>query len=492
MQSKVRGVFLAIVAGLFLINCQKEDLSVTQSDSDAVQIDEDTFPKLCTELYEKSRARAFGQTGNFWTKNVLRVRFLGGSAYVRSKVRQYAQEWSRYANIQFQFVDQEPSDIRISFDSRSGSWSYVGRSNQYVSANRATMNFGWFNSRTSDTEFRRTTLHEFGHALGLSHEHQHPLVDINWNKPAVYNYYGRTQDWSRSDVDQNIFSKYNTSFTNYTDYDPQSIMHYYIPRSLVFGSWQSRWNTQLSPMDKSFIGAMYPGTTDEEVPQGCSCPEELRIVACEDFENHTQGTFADAEDWQLWSPDAGHAELQTYSWGRVIKMQYAADRNPDILYSPTTLDEGQYNLSWSMYVGPDNSAYFNIQKGEEIGSEFGGQMYFDTEETGRLEINNQQIDFNYNQGTWFTVSLLFDFDHDEMIFLLDNEMIYQWPISWRARSQFGANRFTAINFYAVNAQSRFWLDDFCLSEGLPAAANARRQLDDEVVVQAVPIMIRGK
>ena len=35
----------------------------------------------------------------------LRVRLLGGSPYVRSKVRQYAMVWLRYANIMLQFVD---------------------------------------------------------------------------------------------------------------------------------------------------------------------------------------------------------------------------------------------------------------------------------------------------------------------------------------------------------------------------------------------------
>jgi hypothetical protein len=32
-------------------------------------------------------------------------------------------------------------------------------------------------------------IHEFGHALGLIHEHQNPSGGIQWNKPVVCRYY---------------------------------------------------------------------------------------------------------------------------------------------------------------------------------------------------------------------------------------------------------------------------------------------------------------
>ena len=48
------------------------------------------------------------------------------------------------------------------------------------------MNYGWFDSETTDDEYRRVVLHEFGHALGLAHEHQSPGVAIPWNEQKVY------------------------------------------------------------------------------------------------------------------------------------------------------------------------------------------------------------------------------------------------------------------------------------------------------------------
>ena len=32
---------------------------------------------------------------------------------------------------------------------------------------------------------RATVLHQFGHALGLEHEHQHPTAPLEWNQEKV-------------------------------------------------------------------------------------------------------------------------------------------------------------------------------------------------------------------------------------------------------------------------------------------------------------------
>ena len=52
--------------------------------------------------------------------------------------------------------------------------------------------------------------HEFGHALGMIHEHQNPAAqgEIPWDKPKVYAYYAQ-QGWSKDDVDTNIFEVYD-------------------------------------------------------------------------------------------------------------------------------------------------------------------------------------------------------------------------------------------------------------------------------------------
>ena len=190
---------------------------------------------------------------------VIRVKFMDSlSNTLRLRIEKAAREWELYANVRLQFVRRGKAEIRIGLNPREGSWSYMGRDALYLDSLSKTMNFGWFTDRTPDYEIRRTTLHEFGHALGLIHEHQNPLQNIQWNVEKVYTYYAQTQGWSRQDVDQNLFRKYSSTQTQFCRYDPLSIMHYSVPKQLTLDGFEVRWNYQLSVEDKGFIGRMYP------------------------------------------------------------------------------------------------------------------------------------------------------------------------------------------------------------------------------------------
>lgn len=195
-------------------------------------------------------------TAKRWARGrTLKVSFMGGTSTVINKVKFYACEWENHAEIRFQWVDSG-GDIRISF-TNSGSWSFIGTDALQIPANQATMNYGWLWDTTPDEEYSRVVLHEFGHALGCIHEHQHPQAGIPWDKPKVYDYYARTNGWPRETVDQNIFRRYEASSTNFSAYDKASIMHYAVPSSLTIGGYEIGWNSRLSQTDKDFIGVMY-------------------------------------------------------------------------------------------------------------------------------------------------------------------------------------------------------------------------------------------
>ncbi|MDM1362575.1 M12 family metallopeptidase [Myroides marinus] len=191
--------------------------------------------------------------------SVITVGLYGGSTKVRNKVMQYAKEWSNHANITFNFVNTGTPQIRVTFTQGAGSYSYLGTQALNIPSNEETMNFGWFNDNTSDAEFSRTVIHEFGHALGMIHEHQHPLTSIPWDKNKVYTYYaGYPNYWSKSDVDNNLFAKYSTTQTQYSAYDTQSIMHYSVSSDLTTNGFSVGNNTVLSATDKQFIASVYP------------------------------------------------------------------------------------------------------------------------------------------------------------------------------------------------------------------------------------------
>jgi hypothetical protein len=202
-------------------------------------------------------AEALSLTQKRWhpQRKVLNVDFIETPAYI-DKIIKFASRWHESMTLRFQFGRGNP-DILVSFEP-GGSWSYIGTDSQYYSRKGvASMNFGWFDDRTSDEEFRRTTVHEFGHALSLIHEHQHPSGGISWKIDAVYAYYKKL-GWDKDAVDNNIFRKYEVGQVNGSAYDRTSIMHYPIAVELVTNPAQAvGWNTDLSAIDRQVISSLY-------------------------------------------------------------------------------------------------------------------------------------------------------------------------------------------------------------------------------------------
>jgi serralysin len=217
-----------------------------------------------SELYQPQSnddTRAAVMVEKLWEAGrTLRIRFLDGDGVLQRKVAQFSQEWSEYANIRFAFDDDPNAQIRISFQ-QVGSWSQVGTDalDRRIAPDQPTMNFGWLTRGTPNDEVRRVVLHEFGHALGLVHEHQNPATNIPWNKDAVYAFYqGPPNFWSKEQVDINIFQVYEKRITKYSRFDRKSIMLYPIPSELTLGGFEVGWNSDLSPLDKRYIRKWYP------------------------------------------------------------------------------------------------------------------------------------------------------------------------------------------------------------------------------------------
>jgi serralysin len=233
---------------------QAMDLAVEENPANLL----DAHQKLAVGQPPEARKLAL-LIGKKWKPGgTLRVRFLDGDPQVQDKVEQVAHQWSDFANIKFDFGTHQGAQIRISF-AHEGSWSYIGTDalSPRILPDQPTMNFGWLDPGDPDDEYNRVVLHEFGHALGCVHEHSHPQHDIPWNKEKVYAYYAR-HGWSKEKVDRNLFRKYSRTQTQFSAFDPKSIMIYSIPKELTDGIFEVAWNQELSAMDKAFIGTAYP------------------------------------------------------------------------------------------------------------------------------------------------------------------------------------------------------------------------------------------
>jgi hypothetical protein len=194
-----------------------------------------------------------------WTPGaIIKISFLDGEKSVQDKVVHHAKTWLDYANLNFYFGTDAKSDIRISFRYQ-GSWSTVGTRCHAVPPNQPTMNFGWLNAQTADEEYSRVVIHEFGHALGLIHEHQNPAAHLQWNKELVYKYFmGPPNNWTKEQIDHNLFETYAKKLTQYTEFDLHSIMLYPLPKEFTLDHLEIPMNRTLSEMDKTFIKKEYP------------------------------------------------------------------------------------------------------------------------------------------------------------------------------------------------------------------------------------------
>ena len=210
----------------------------------------------------------------------LRVRFIDGVPEVQRRVAAIAKEWEAVANLTLDFVTAGASQLRISFAEQGFSWSTVGTDALTVPSTEATMNYGWLEPKSSQHEYERVVRHEFGHALGMIHEHQNPAAQgrIPWDKPKVYAHYA-LQGWTHADVDSNLFDVYDEGSTNHSAFDPASIMQYAIPDALTVGSFAIGWNGTLSATDVEFMRRQYPGRASGTVELAVGGPRTAADVS---------------------------------------------------------------------------------------------------------------------------------------------------------------------------------------------------------------------
>jgi hypothetical protein len=56
----------------------------------------------------------------------------------------------------------------------------------------------------------------------------------------------------------NLFTRYEADVTQFSAFDPQSIMLYPIPNEFTIGDFEVGWNPNLSATDRKYISTLYP------------------------------------------------------------------------------------------------------------------------------------------------------------------------------------------------------------------------------------------
>ncbi|KAK7947932.1 uncharacterized protein PG986_008818 [Apiospora aurea] len=185
------------------------------------------------------------------------VQFLNGTLEQKSLVRSVVKENYNAIpmRIRFSFLSSRetgPSNVRIKFIDSGISWADIGMGKANQQPNEPTMELNLGNKKTAEDKVGNI-LHEFGHVLGLRHEHQHPDSGLVFCRRQL-----REEGYGDDDITEQWlpfgFDKRRTE-----PYDRESIMHYSITTKEAknLKSPIGRSNA-LSRGDKNQLIAMYP------------------------------------------------------------------------------------------------------------------------------------------------------------------------------------------------------------------------------------------
>ena len=162
-------------------------------------------------------------------------------------------------------ITQENSDVRIMFVPELGAWSQLGTECLTIPKNEATMCLGWVDSDSDydDIIYKGTgivVIHEFGHMLGMIHEHSREDATIKWNDEFVIQKLGGPpNNWSPEEIKTQMFNTVKLNQYNGSEYDPSSAMHYFFPDDYFLNKPKLQKITQLSCLDKTWLNKQYPG-----------------------------------------------------------------------------------------------------------------------------------------------------------------------------------------------------------------------------------------
>lgn len=193
----------------------------------------------------------------FWPNgSVINLAFLNGTPELHEEVKTAISNWTRGTTVRVAYVAPGDSEVRVIFNDRGASWSYLGTQALAVERTEPTTVLGIQSVAAGERE--SAIYHEVGHILGLIHEHQIPTADIvDWDV-AEAEASGPPNFWPRAQLQANLrpytADRVATVYRSKV-FDPTSVMLFQFPDAWLKTPVRPRRTP--SPADLALVRAIY-------------------------------------------------------------------------------------------------------------------------------------------------------------------------------------------------------------------------------------------
>lgn len=168
-----------------------------------------------------------------------------------------ANAWGRWANVRFRETSQT-GDVRVSFW-HPGYWSVLGNQARVMAPGDPTLNLQNFNlNKDAAGHSGATTIHEFGHAIGLHHAHLHPDVQRRVDPQKTIAYFRQTYGWDEGKTRANVLTTPANAWLTPTA-ELKAVMQYGLPGSCTYDGKPIETSFEIVPDEGEAVNRFYPG-----------------------------------------------------------------------------------------------------------------------------------------------------------------------------------------------------------------------------------------
>jgi hypothetical protein len=131
--------------------------------------------------------------------------------------------------------------------------------------------------------------------------------------------------------------------------------------------------------------------------------------------------------------------------------------------------KGAFEITFKMLIAEGAGGYFNLQKDQSPGEQWGGEVYFRDDSTGYLTYQGVDYDFVFNNGEWTNVRCLVSLDLGLAWYYINAVEIaaeLPWDEDGGPNGDPGLNTLGGINFYGTSPDAlpiEYYIDDVTFS-----------------------------